>query len=129
MMDINYLGTAYAVRSVLSSMKSRRKGRIVCVSSVGGLVGLYGYTAYSASKFAIRGFCEALQMEVKPYGISVTVSCPPDTDTPCFEEENKVKPEETKLISASSGVFPPAKVAEDILRDTLVSVPTLFYLF
>lgn len=49
-MDINYLGTVYAVRCCLPSMKSRRKGRIVCVSSVGGLVGLYGYTAYGGSK-------------------------------------------------------------------------------
>lgn len=60
-------------------------------------------------------------MEVKPYGISVTVAFPPDTDTAGFVEENKLKPNETKLISESSGVFPPAKVADDILRDTLVS--------
>lgn len=121
MMDINLLGTAYAVRSVLPSMKSRRKGKIVCVSSVGGLLGIYGYTMYGASKFAVRGFAEALQMEVKPYGISVTVAFPPDTDTPCLAEENKVKPKETKLISGSGGLFHPGKVAEDILRDTLVS--------
>ncbi len=121
-MEINYLGTAYAIRTVLPSMKSRRKGRIVCVSSVGGLIGLYGYTAYGASKFAVRGFAEALQMEVKPYGITVTVAFPPDTDTPCFVEENKIKPQETKLISESSGVFSPSKVADDILRDTLVKI-------
>jgi len=119
LMNINYLGTVYPVRCVLPSMKSRRKGKIVCVSSIAGLVGVYGFTAYGASKFAVRGFAEALQMEVKPYGIGVTVAFPPDTDTPCLAEENKLKPKETKLISESGGLFSADKVADDILRDTL----------
>ena len=38
-----------------------------------------GYTAYAPSKFALRGFAEVLQMEVKPYNISVMISYPPDT--------------------------------------------------
>lgn len=120
MMDINYMGTFHAVRSVLPSMKFRKKGKIACTSSVGGLLGVYGYTAYGASKFALRGFAEALQMEVKPFNISVTLCFPPDTDTPCFEEENKVKPLETKLISGAAGVLKPEDVASSILSDTLV---------
>ena len=40
---------------------------------------MYGYTAYAPSKFALRGFAEVLQMEVKPYNIKVMVSYPPDT--------------------------------------------------
>ena len=40
---------------------------------------LYGYTAYSSSKFALKGFTEVLQMEVKPHNIKVIVSYPPDT--------------------------------------------------
>jgi 3-dehydrosphinganine reductase len=119
MMNINYLGTAFATRIVLPSMKSRRKGKIVILSSVGGLIGLYGFTGYGASKAALRGFSEALQMEVKPYGISVTLGFPPDTDTPGLLEENKFKPTETKLISESAGVYPADIVAENLLRDTL----------
>jgi len=121
MMDINYFGAVYCTRSILPSMKSRRKGRIVCISSIGGLVGLYGYTAYAASKFALRGFSEALQMEVKPYKITVTLSFPPDTETAGLAEENKIKPIETKLISEAAGVYSPTVVAESILNDTLVS--------
>jgi len=50
-------------------------------------VGLYGYSAYASSKFALRGLAEALQMEVKPYNILVSVSFPPDTDTPQLQGE------------------------------------------
>ena len=58
------MGTVYATRAVVGTMKKRRKGRIVMLSSQAGQLGLFGFTAYSASKFALRGFAEALQMEV-----------------------------------------------------------------
>lgn len=51
-------------RAVIEGMKSRGEGHILFTSSAAGLLGIYGYTAYSASKFALRGFAEALQMEV-----------------------------------------------------------------
>ena len=56
-----------------------------------GLIGIFGYTDYSASKFALIGFSEALRSELGPYGITVSVLCPPDTDTPGLQEENKTK--------------------------------------
>ena len=46
---------------------------------------LYGYTAYSASKYAVRGLAEVLDMEVKVHNIRVSVSFPPDTDTPMLQ--------------------------------------------
>lgn len=64
-MSINYLGSVYPSRAVITTMKERRVGRIVFVSSQAGQLGLFGFTAYSSSKFAIRGLAEALQMEVK----------------------------------------------------------------
>lgn len=45
-------------------MKEQCEGRIVFISSQAGQIGLFGYTAYCSSKFALRGFAEALQMEV-----------------------------------------------------------------
>lgn len=63
-MSINYLGSVYPSRAVITTMKERRVGRIVFLSSQAGQVGLFGFTAYSSSKFAIRGLAEALQMEV-----------------------------------------------------------------
>lgn len=64
LMEVNYLGSVYATRAVISNMKERRMGRVVFVCSQAGQLGLFGYTAYSASKFALRGLAEALQMEV-----------------------------------------------------------------
>lgn len=64
MMDINYMGSVLTTRAVLPSMKAQNEGCIVFVSSVAGLLGLYGYSAYSSSKFAIVGLAEVLAMEV-----------------------------------------------------------------
>ena len=64
LLDVNYLGSVYVTRALIGGMKRRRHGRIVFVSSQAGQLGLYGYTAYSASKYALRGLAESLQMEV-----------------------------------------------------------------
>ena len=67
MMEVNYLGSVYPTRAVITTMKERRMGRIMFVSSQAGQIGLFGYTAYSPSKFALRGLAESLQMEVSFY--------------------------------------------------------------
>uniref|UniRef100_A0A667Z8J8 3-dehydrosphinganine reductase n=1 Tax=Myripristis murdjan TaxID=586833 RepID=A0A667Z8J8_9TELE len=119
LMEVNYLGSVYPTRAVITTMKERRMGRIMFVSSQAGQIGLFGYTAYSPSKFALRGLAESLQMEMKPYNIYVTVAYPPDTDTPGLAEENKTKPLETKLISETSGVCQPEQVAKIVVRDAV----------
>lgn len=63
-MNVNYLGAAQFSHAVIGGMKGRREGSVVFVSSQGGLCGIYGFAAYSASKFALRGLAEALSMEV-----------------------------------------------------------------
>ncbi|XP_017277841.1 3-ketodihydrosphingosine reductase [Kryptolebias marmoratus] len=119
MIELNYLGSVYPTRAVITTMKERRMGRIMFVSSQAGQIGLFGYTAYSPSKFALRGLAEALQMEIKPYNIYVTMAFPPDTDTPLLAEENKSKPLETKLISETSGVWQPDQVAKILVKDAV----------
>uniref|UniRef100_A0A672HI97 3-dehydrosphinganine reductase n=1 Tax=Salarias fasciatus TaxID=181472 RepID=A0A672HI97_SALFA len=133
LMEVNYLGSVYPTRAVITTMKERRMGRIMFVSSQAGQIGLFGYTAYSPSKFALRGLAESLQMEIKPYNIYVTVAYPPDTDTPGLAEENKTKPLETRLISETSGVCQPEQVAKIVVRDAIVTMGlfrtiALFYL-
>ena len=49
---------------------------------------------------------------MKPFGIKVSVNCPPDTDTPGFATEQVMKPEETHLISEGAGLFQPDQVAK-----------------
>uniref|UniRef100_A0A674B1W8 3-dehydrosphinganine reductase n=1 Tax=Salmo trutta TaxID=8032 RepID=A0A674B1W8_SALTR len=119
LMEVNYLGSVYPTRAVITTMKERRMGRIMFVSSQAGQIGLFGYTAYSPSKFALRGLAESLQMEMKPYNIYVTIAYPPDTDTPGLAEENRTKPLETRLISETSGVTQPEQVAKTVVKDAV----------
>ncbi|KAJ0798868.1 putative 3-dehydrosphinganine reductase [Helianthus annuus] len=85
---------------------------IAFMSSQAGQVGIYGYTAYSASKFGLRGLAEALQQEVIADDIHVSLIFPPDTDTP----ENKKKPRLTSIIAGSSGAMQADEVAKKALN-------------
>lgn len=114
-MAINYFGTLYAVRAVLPSMLAAGKGHLALISSGAGLVGIYGYTPYSPSKFALRGLAEALRGELKPNGIGISIVYPPDTDTPQLVEENKTKPAETKAITATAETWSADGVAAAIV--------------
>lgn len=60
-------------------------------------------------------------MEVRPYGISVTLCLPPDTDTPGFAVEELTKPQETKALSQMATLVQPEVVAEKAFEDALVS--------
>ncbi|MDZ7794985.1 MAG: SDR family oxidoreductase [Spirochaetia bacterium] len=111
--QINLTGTWNILKCVVPTMGPG--GHIVNVSSVAGLVGTFGYTAYSASKFAVIGLSEALRNELSQKGIGVSVLCPADTDTPQLEFENRTKPPETRAISGNAGVMKPEQVAEALL--------------
>jgi 3-dehydrosphinganine reductase len=113
--DTNYFGTLHAVKAVVPYMIAQRGGHIVTVSSVAGFMGVFGYTAYGASKFAVRGLSEALRSELKPYNIHVAVLIPPDTETPQLWEENKIKPRETELIAGTIKPMLPERVAQELL--------------
>ena len=60
--------------------------------------------------------------QVKPYNIRVTVSFPPDTDTPGYAQENINKPKETMLIAESAGLFQPEYVAKCLIDDAVVII-------
>jgi 3-dehydrosphinganine reductase len=64
MMDINYFGGVFVTRALLPQMKAAEEGIIVFVATQAAFMGVYGFSAYSASKFAVRGLAEALDMEV-----------------------------------------------------------------
>ena len=80
-MDVNWLGMVRFLHFVLPVMRKQRSGKIICVSSIGGLMGLPFQGLYSASKFAIEGYCEALRLEVRSFGIKVVVVEPGDFST------------------------------------------------
>lgn len=73
MFEANFWGLAEMTRAVLPKMRERKSGTIVNISSIGGLVGFPGIGYYNATKFAVNGFSEALQKELKPLGIDVII--------------------------------------------------------
>ncbi|XP_022741919.1 3-dehydrosphinganine reductase TSC10A-like [Durio zibethinus] len=118
MIDVNLMGSFNVIKAALPLMKERKDRRptsIALISSQAGQVGIYGYTAYSATKFGLRGLAEALQQEVIADNIHVSVIFPPDTDTPGLEQENKVRPELTKILAGSSGSMKADEVAKKAL--------------
>ena len=121
-MEVNYLGTVHAVKAVLDGMLERGAGHVVAISSTAGLLGVFGYTAYCPTKYAVRGFADALRAEVAGRGINVSIVYPPDTDTPGFAAENQFKPAETAAVSGSikpmSAEAVARRIADGIERNT-----------
>ena len=73
MFEANVFGLATMTKAVLPGMRARRRGHIVNISSMGGLIGCSGVGYYNATKFAVEGVSEALAKEAAPLGIKVTV--------------------------------------------------------
>lgn len=123
----NQLGTIYTVQAFLPLMS---QGVIVFTSSAAGQVGIFGYTAYAPTKFALRGFAEALHSELADNpNLNIQVAFPPDTETPGFEEENKLKPEVTKLISEQGGLASAKDVAKRMVNEAVKPNPAFFVYF
>ena len=80
-MDANFMGLVNFATAVLPHMRRQGSGKIIAMSSIGGLMGLPFLGFYSASKFAIEGYCEALRLETKKLGVQVVVVRPGDFST------------------------------------------------
>jgi len=80
-METNFMGCVNVCQAVLPFMREQGRGRIINLSSIGGVMGLPYQGFYSASKFAIEGFSEALAAEVRGFGISVVMVEPGDFAT------------------------------------------------
>ncbi|KAL3780414.1 hypothetical protein HJC23_004351 [Cyclotella cryptica] len=136
--NVNYLGSVHVVKAFLPYMLGTHQnrnndgnklgGNIILTSSMSGQVGSYGYSAYSPTKFALRGFAESLSMELDAagkgaYDVNISLAYPPDTNTPGYEEENKKKPEACRLISESGGIWDPQVVAKKMVKEALSPNP------
>lgn len=128
-MNTNFLGVARVCRAVLPIMRKQRKGKIINVSSIAGVMGVPYQGFYSASKFAIEGYSEALAMEVHPFGIKICVVEPGDFNTGFTASRNisfaslecpdygKYFAQTLKIIEdAETNGCPPSKLATAICR-------------
>jgi len=81
MMRVNYFGTVYATKAVLPGMIERGRGHLVMIASIAGRIGAPLEAGYSASKFAMVGFSEALKFEIKRKGIGLSIIDPGPVET------------------------------------------------
>lgn len=128
LMDLHFFGPAALTRLVLPSMRQQGSGAIVQMSSMGGRVTFPGVGGYSATKYALEGWSEALAAEVQPFGITVMIVEPGafrtgfnsagaiGTSTPMPEYENQIRPLR-ETFAAADGQQPgdPAKAAAAII--------------
>mmetsp|Transcript_37923 Transcript_37923/g.56363 ORF Transcript_37923/g.56363 Transcript_37923/m.56363 type:complete len:488 (-) Transcript_37923:265-1728(-) len=131
--NVNYLGSVATAKAFLPWMVKQdgddddtpcSGGTITFTSSAAGQLGVYGYTAYCPTKFALRGFAEALHMELlTEKDVHVQITYPPDTDTPGYRAENDFKPVECQLMSETAGLWEPSAVAERMVREAMAPSP------
>ena len=125
--EVHFFGPAALVRAVLPHMRARGSGAIVQLSSMGGQMSFAGFSAYSATKFALEGLSEALADETKPFGVKVLIVEPGAFRTGLFAANSESAPSETyadsvgqtrAMIQTGNGAQPgdPAKAAAAILK-------------
>lgn len=90
--NTNVLGTLYSFEAALKIMFEQKKGHLVAISSVAGMVGLPGASSYSASKAAVTKLCESYAVDLKKFGISITNVCPGFIDTPLTKKNRHAMP-------------------------------------
>ncbi|UYZ64092.1 oxidoreductase [Hymenobacter weizhouensis] len=93
-MEVNFWGAAELTRAFLPTFRRQKSGHILNLTSIGGLAGVGGFSAYCASKFALEDFSEALHDEVKPLGIHVTIVEPGAFRTE-FAGDKNMRPAQT----------------------------------
>jgi NAD(P)-dependent dehydrogenase (short-subunit alcohol dehydrogenase family) len=103
--EVNLLGTINCIQALLPHFRVRRRGRIVNISSGGGIVGVPAIGLYCASKFAVEGLSEALAQEVKPFGIGVTIVEPGAFRTNLLTHSRTVIASRIADYDASVGAF------------------------
>ncbi len=115
-MDINFFGTLHCIQAVLPYLKKQGGGRIVNICSVAGLMGVFGYTAYCASKHAVRGLTGSLRAELKHQNIAVHIVYPAEFDSPMLEAVNVCRTTENRTLAATIPKLSAGAVADDIIK-------------
>jgi NADP-dependent 3-hydroxy acid dehydrogenase YdfG len=118
MFATNVNGIFYFTRRVLPGMKSTGSGHIVNIASTAGLEGYVQTSGYCATKFAVRGFSDALYKEVRDFGVKVTCVYPGSVKTDFFRHHDGIEPHDYMLK--------PEDIASQILY-ALASPPNMHH--
>lgn len=135
-LEINVIGTAAILQAFVPSMRARRSGKLIAVSSLVGQIPFPFESIYSATKFAVEGLVLSLRYEVEPYGIRVALIQPaqvstrfaakihtlPPEDSPYRERVRRFIARDEALIQTATD---PATAAEQILRVVRAPAPRL----
>jgi 3-dehydrosphinganine reductase len=113
-MDTNFFGTLHCVRAAMPSLRERR-GRIVNIASIAGLLAVYGYAPYCSAKHALVGLSETLRIELQGEGVSVHLVCPPEFESPMVTDIERYRSAENRAMARSIGVMTGSAVAEETL--------------
>jgi short-subunit dehydrogenase len=122
--DTNVKGMLYAFDIATQIFLKQKRGHLVAMGSVAGLVGLPGAAAYSASKAAVLTFCESLAIDLPKYGIDVTAIAPGFIDTPLTQKNDHKMP---FIMPASKGAHLIKKAIEQ--RKSLYIFPRRMHWF
>jgi NAD(P)-dependent dehydrogenase (short-subunit alcohol dehydrogenase family) len=124
-METNYFGVIRCIQAVLPSMRERRSGCIINVSSISGRIAMSPMTPYHATKFALEGLSEGLAQEVKPFNIRVAVVEPGIIDTPAARliadhQNRSLYPQEQRIAALFTATLqterPASVIAEKVLE-------------
>ena len=138
-MDINWMGMVRMLHYVLPVMRRQGGGKVLCFSSIGGLMGLPFQGLYSASKFAIEGYCEALRLETQGWGLKVVVIEPGDFATGFTGSRKSVSDPEAdaaypawaralaSIEKDETGGLKPEYLAEKVVRIVKMKRPRYHY--
>lgn len=108
----NYFGTVNFVQAVIPTFQKGATANLVIVGSGAAFSGIYGYGSYGPSKFAVRGLAETLRVELHELGITVTLVCPADTNTPQLIAELHERHLVTNHLAQAGEVYSAAQVAK-----------------
>ncbi len=136
--EASFWSAVRVTKAVLPSMRKRRSGKIIIMSSAGGFNAFPYRTFYSASKFALEGYGESLRHEVRPFGVSVSLVEPAGVNVPDkkimqakerIDDYGKAREQFTRFFyeSMQKGL-PPENVAKTIVRIIETEHPQLRYL-
>ncbi len=132
-MQTNVSGSRAVVRAFLPDMIKKRSGQVCFIASLGGVISTYGYSAYSASKFAVVGMAGAMRQELAEFNVGVSVVCPPEVDTPMVQMEAEHILPQTRFIKDIGGLLQPVTVTratiKGIAKNRFMIVPGLMAKF